>query len=64
MESELELGKGRGGIMKLVEIHIHGKYEVEIEDNADIEDEVEQSFINLLDYDPEFEIESYEEVEE
>lgn len=50
--------------MKLVEIHIHGKYEIEIEDNADIEDEVEQSFVNLLDYDPEFEIESYEEVEE
>lgn len=49
--------------MKLVEIHIHGKYEIGIEDNADIEDGVEQSFINFLDYDPDFEIESYEEVE-
>ncbi len=57
------MSDGRGRRMKLVEIHIHGKYEIEIEDNADIGDEVEQSFINLLDYDPEFEIESYEEVE-
>lgn len=50
--------------MRKIEIHVHGKYWIEIENNADIEDEVEQSFINLLDYDPEFEIESYEEVEE
>ena len=49
--------------MRKIEIHVHGKYWIEIENNADIEDEVEQSFINLLDYDPEFEIESYEEVE-
>ena len=50
--------------MKLIEIHVHGVYTIEVEDNEDIADEVEQSFVNLLDYDPEFEIESYEEVEE
>lgn len=48
--------------MKEIEIHIHGRYVIEIEDNADVVDEVEQSFINMLDYDPDFEIERYEEV--
>lgn len=50
--------------MKLVEVHIHGVYTIEIEDDSDITDEVEQSFIDMLDCDPWFEIESYEEVEE
>lgn len=48
--------------MKKIEIHIHGVYTIEIEDNADIQDEVEQSFIDMFDYDPDFEIERYEEV--
>lgn len=50
--------------MKIIEIHVHGRYEIEINDNEDTGDEVEQSFINFLDYDPEFEIERFEELEE
>lgn len=50
--------------MKEVEIHVHGVYVIEVEDDADVIDEVEQSFINMFDYDPDFEIERYEEVEE
>ena len=48
--------------MREVEIHIHGKYYIEIEDDAIVGDEVEQSFIDMLDYDPYFEIEGYNEV--
>lgn len=50
--------------MREVEIHIHGRYVIEIEDDADIADEVEQSFIDMFSYDPDLEIESYVEVEE
>lgn len=46
--------------MKIVEIHIHGVYTIEIEDDENVTDEVEQSFIDMLDYDPWFEIERYE----
>lgn len=49
--------------MREFEVHVHGVYTIEIEDDADIQNEVEQSFINMLDYDPDFEIERYEEVE-
>lgn len=46
--------------MKLIEVHVHGVYTIEIKDNEDIGDAVEQSFIDMFDYDPWFEIESYE----
>lgn len=46
--------------MKLVEIHVHGVYTIEIEDDSDVIDEVEQSFVDMFDYDPWFEIERYE----
>lgn len=48
--------------MRLIEIHVHGIYSIEIEDDAIVGDEVEQSFIDMLDYDPYFEIEGYNEV--
>ena len=50
--------------MREIEIHVHGKYWIEIEDDADIQDEVEQSFIEMMFHDPDFEIESYAEVKE
>ena len=46
--------------MKIIEIHVHGRYEIEIDDNEDTTDAVEQSFINFLDYDPDLEIERFE----
>ena len=49
--------------MKEIEIHVHGVYTIEIEDDANVTDEVEQSFIDMFDYDPDFEIERFEEVE-
>ena len=46
--------------MKIIEIHVHGRYEIEIDDNEDTTGAVEQSFINFLDYDPDWEIERFE----
>lgn len=48
--------------MREIEVHVHGVYAIEIEDDADIQDEVEQSFIEMFYYDPDFEIERYEEI--
>lgn len=47
--------------MKLIEIHVHGVYSIEIEEGEDITDAVEQSFIDMFNYDPWFEIENWEE---
>lgn len=47
--------------MKLIEVHVHGVYSIEIEEDEDITDVVEQSFIDMLNYDPWFEIENWEE---
>lgn len=49
--------------MREIEVHVHGVYTIEIEDDADIQDEVEQSFIEMFYYDPDFEIERYEDVD-
>lgn len=50
--------------MREVEIHIHGVYWIEIEDDADLQEEVQQSFIAMMFHDPDFKIESFKEVKE
>ena len=47
--------------MKSVEIHVHGVYTIEVEDDEDIAEAVEQSFIDMFDYDPSFGVERYDE---
>ena len=48
--------------MKLIEVHVHGRYLIKIEDNGIVEAKVEQSLEDMLDYNPDFEIEGYNEI--